>query len=105
MKDGQPFTLELSLPEGSEGAEIRYTTDGSEPTRTKVIKAATPRGALIKFKREFGIKGITAERAYTKAEREAISKAAKLTGRKTYFDGRTMCFLDDTLADGAGYTH
>ena len=34
MKDGQPFSLELSLPEGSEGAEIRYTTDGSEPTRT-----------------------------------------------------------------------
>ena len=34
MKDGQPFSLELSLPEGSEGAEIRYTTDGSEPKRT-----------------------------------------------------------------------
>ena len=37
MKDGQPFTLELSLPEGSEGAEIRYTTDGSEPTRTSYL--------------------------------------------------------------------
>ena len=37
MKDGQPFSLELSLPEGSEGAEIRYTTDGSEPTRTSNI--------------------------------------------------------------------
>ena len=37
MKNGQPFTLELSLPEGSEGAEIRYTTDGSEPTRTSYL--------------------------------------------------------------------
>ena len=37
MKDGQPFTLELSLPEGSEGAEIRYTTDGSEPTRNSYL--------------------------------------------------------------------
>ena len=37
MKDGQPFTLELSLPEGSEEAEIRYTTDGSEPTRTSYL--------------------------------------------------------------------
>lgn len=83
--------------------KVKYHMDGKQ--RTKVIKAATPCGALIKFKREFGIKGITAERSYTKAEREAISKAAKPTGRKTYFDGRTMCYFDDTLADGTGYTH
>ena len=37
MKNGQAFTLELSLPEGSEGAEIRYTTNGSEPTRTSYL--------------------------------------------------------------------
>ena len=71
--------------------KVKYHMDGKQ--RTKVVKAATPRGALIKFKRAFGIKGITAERAYTKAEREAISKAAKPTGRKACFDGRTMCFL------------
>ena len=37
MRNGKPFTLSLSLPEGSEGAEIRYTTDGSEPTRTSYL--------------------------------------------------------------------
>ena len=37
MKNGKAFTLELSLPEGSEGAEIRYTTNGSEPTRTSYL--------------------------------------------------------------------
>lgn len=37
MRNGKPFSLTLSLPEGSEGAEIRYTTDGSEPTRTSYL--------------------------------------------------------------------
>lgn len=37
MRNGTPFSLTLSLPEGSEGAEIRYTTDGSEPTRTSYL--------------------------------------------------------------------
>ena len=37
MKNGQAFKLELSIPEGSEGAEIRYTTNGSEPTRTSYL--------------------------------------------------------------------
>ena len=37
MKNGKAFKLELSLPEGSEGAEIRYTTNGSEPTRTSYL--------------------------------------------------------------------
>ena len=37
MRNGKPFSLALSLPEGSEGAEIRYTTDGSEPTRTSYL--------------------------------------------------------------------
>ena len=82
--------------------KVKCHMDGKQ--RTKAIKAAA-HGALIKFKRAFGIKGITAERSCTKAEREAISKAAKPTGRKTYFDGRTMCYFDDTLADDAGYTH
>lgn len=35
VKGGKAFTLQLSLPEGSpEGAEIRYTTNGKEPTAT-----------------------------------------------------------------------
>ena len=37
MKDGKPFNLQLSLPDGAEGAEIRYTTDGTEPTRTSYL--------------------------------------------------------------------
>lgn len=37
MKNGQAFKLTLTLPEGSEGAEIRYTTNGSEPTRTSYL--------------------------------------------------------------------
>jgi len=82
---------------------VKYRADGK--LRTKVIKAATARGALMKFKRTFGIKGIVAERAYTKAERAALNKAAKPTDRKTYFDGRTMCYFNDELVDSAGYEH
>lgn len=34
----QNYTVEISLPEGApEGTEIRYTTDGSEPSRTSLI--------------------------------------------------------------------
>ena len=32
MENGTLYALQLSLPEGTEGAEIRYTTDGTEPT-------------------------------------------------------------------------
>ena len=83
--------------------KVKCHMDGKQ--RTKAIKAAAPHGALIKLKRAFRIKGITAERTYTKAEREAISKAAKPTGHKACFDGCTMCYLDGTLADGTSCTH
>ena len=82
---------------------VKYRADGKQ--RTKVIRAATARGALMKFKRTFGVKGIVAVRAYTKAERAAINRAAKPAGRGTYFDGRTMCYFNDTLVCDAGYTH
>ena len=32
MENGTLYALQLSLPEGTEEAEIRYTTDGTEPT-------------------------------------------------------------------------
>ena len=83
--------------------KVKYRADGKQ--RTKIIRAATARGALVRFKRTFGIKGIVAERAYTKAEREAINRAVKPTGRGTYFDGRTMCYFNDTLVCDTGYTH
>ncbi len=38
FENGSSFSLKLSLPDGApEGAEIRYTNDGSEPTATSLV--------------------------------------------------------------------
>lgn len=37
VEQGSPIELTLSLPEGSAPAEIRYTTDGSEPTASSPL--------------------------------------------------------------------
>ena len=82
---------------------VKYHADGKQ--HTKVIRAATTRGALMKFKRVYGIKGIVAQRVYTKAERAALNRTAKSARRRTYFDGRTMCYFNDELVVSTGYEH
>ena len=91
-----------------------YTADGK--LRTKVIKAMSERGALCQFKRIYGIKGISATRAYTKAERAEIDErfarnmAAIRDNWKTtpYFDGRMYVTCEggvETTGYNYGYTH
>lgn len=98
--------------------KVKYrATDGK--IRTKAIKAMSKRGALCNFKRIYGIKGISATRAYTKAERAEIDErfahnmAAIRDNEKTptYFDGRTYVTFDGGVAVETtgryadGYTH
>lgn len=83
--------------------------DENRKLRYKVIAAKTDTGALICFKRQTGIKGITAKYMLTKDEETKIRTIgpAAVNGRATYFDGRTLCYCDNDAIVGAeyGYTH
>lgn len=90
---------------------VTYRNPETNRQARKVVKAKTERGAMLLFKKMFGIKAICAERNLTALEKRILDakmrEARKVNGRATYFDGRTMCYCDNDGVVGMenGYTH
>ena len=106
MKDGQPFSLELSLPEGSEGAEIRYTTDGSEPTRTsnlyqKPISISNTTVVKAKLFLDGKLSPRATAQSYIFFPRDITLPVISVsTDRKYFYDSKIGIYVDGNYQSG-----
>lgn len=106
MKNGQPFSLELSVPEGSEGAEIRYTTDGSEPTRTSsMYQSPISINKTTVVKAKLFLDGKLSPRAtaqsYIFFPRDITLPVISITTDKKYlYDNKIGIYVDGTYQSG-----
>lgn len=106
MNNGQPFSLELSVPEGSEGAEIRYTTDGSEPTRTSsMYQSPISINKTTVVKAKLFLDGKLSPRAtaqsYIFFPRDITLPVISITTDKKYlYDNKIGIYVDGTYQSG-----
>ena len=106
MKDGKPFNLQLSLPDGAEGAEIRYTTDGTEPTRTSYLyqqPISISKTTVVKAK--LFLDGMLSPRAtaqsYIFFPRDITLPVISIsTNRKYLYDNKIGIYVDGNYQSG-----
>ncbi|MGM9733775.1 MAG: CotH kinase family protein [Prevotella sp.] len=106
MKNGQAFKLKLSLPEGSEGAEIRYTTNGSEPTRTSYLYS-TPininKTTVVKAKlfQDGKLSPRSSTQSYIFFPRDITLPVISIsTDDKYFYDNKIGIYVDGTYQSG-----
>ena len=106
MKNGQAFTLELSLPEGSEGAEIRYTTNGSEPTRTSYLYSSPiniNKTTVVKAKlfHDGKLSPRSSTQSYIFFPRDITLPVISIsTDHKYFYDKKIGIYVDGTYQNG-----
>ena len=104
MENGSSFMLELSLPEGSEEAEIRYTLDGSEPTRTSYLYSSPIEIKNTKTVRaKLFADGMLSPRSTTQSyiffPREVTLPVISIaTNDKYFYDNKVGIYVDGTYS-------
>ena len=106
MKNGQAFKLELSIPEGSEGAEIRYTTNGSEPTRTSYLYSSPiniNKTTVVKAKlfKDGKLSPRSSTQSYIFFTRDITLPVISIsTDNKYFYDNKIGIYVDGTYQSG-----
>ena len=106
MKNGKAFKLELSLPEGSEGAEIRYTTNGSEPTRTSYLYSSPiniSKTTVVKAKlfQDGKLSPRSSTQSYIFFTRDITLPVISIsTDNKYFYDNKIGIYVDGTYQSG-----
>ena len=106
MKNGQAFTLTLTLPEGSEGAEIRYTTNGSEPTRTSnlyttPISISTTTVVKAKLFKDGKLSPRSSTQSYIFFPRDITLPVISIsTDNKYFYDNKIGIYVEGTYQNG-----
>lgn len=106
MKNGKAFKLELSLPEGSEGAEIRYTTNGSEPTRTSYLYSSPiniNKTTVVKAKlfKDGKLSPRSSTQSYIFFTRDITLPVISIsTDNKYFYDNKIGIYVDGTYQSG-----
>ena len=106
MKNGKAFKLELSLPEGSEGAEIRYTTNGSEPTRTSYLYSSPiniNKTTVVKAKlfKDGKLSPRSSTQSYIFFPRDITLPVISIsTDNKYFYDNKIGIYVDGTYQSG-----
>ncbi|MGN0280980.1 MAG: CotH kinase family protein [Prevotella sp.] len=104
MENGSSFSLQLSLPDASTTAEIRYTLDGSEPTRTNYLYS-TPiqisKTTIVRAK--LFAEGMLSPRSTTQSyiffPREVTLPVISIvTDSKYFYDDKMGIYVDGTYS-------
>ena len=104
MENGKSFTLELSLPEGSPEAEIRYTLDGSEPTRTSYLYSKPIQIGSTKIVRaKLFANGMLSPRSTTESyiffpRKVTLPVISIATNSKYFYDNKLGIYVDGTYS-------
>ncbi len=104
VENGTSFNLEISLPEGSPEAEIRYTLDGSEPTKSSTIysSAITVSKTTIVRAKLFA-EGMLSPRSTTQSyiffpRNVTLPVISIATNEKYFYDNKLGIYVDGTYS-------